>query len=147
MSVDPLQNRQAGSAIRVRNDLEELARLSEFVQSFFEDHALPPDPVGDCELALEEVFVNIVRYAFPAGGAHWIDINANLLNDVVTIVIEDEGVAFNPLEAELVNLDLPLEEREAGGLGLHLVKGVMDELEYAHVNGRNRMVMRKQVMS
>lgn len=145
MSADPFQNRQAMSAIRVRNDLSELARLSEFVQSFFKDNTLPSDPAGDCELALEEIFVNVVRYGFPSGGEHWIKVDVNLSNHFVTIAVEDEGVAFDPLGAELVDLDLPLEERKAGGLGLHLVKGVMDELEYAYVNGRNRMVMRKQV--
>lgn len=128
-----------------RNDLSELARLSEFLAAFGDRAGLPEDVRGDLELALEEIFVNAATHGHPEGGEHAIAVRISLDGSVVTLVVEDDGVPFNPLEARLVDLDLPVTERGIGGLGIHLVKGVMDELEYARLEGRNRLVMRKKL--
>lgn len=127
------------------NDLSELSRLSEFLAAFFTRNGLPADLVGDFELALEEVFVNTVMHGYPEGGEHEISVSVALEDGNVRLTVEDGGIAFNPLDAPLVDLDLPLEERGVGGLGIHLVKGVMDNLEYTRAEGRNRLVMRKKV--
>jgi anti-sigma regulatory factor (Ser/Thr protein kinase) len=63
----------------------------------------------------------------------------------VTVTVEDDGVPFNPLEATEPDLDRPLEERSIGGLGIHLVKNLMDDVEYRREAGRNYLVMRKRV--
>jgi anti-sigma regulatory factor (Ser/Thr protein kinase) len=144
MSRDPGGGTVQASLV-ARNSVSELARLSEFLAAFFAQNALPPDVIGDFELALEEVFVNVVRYGHPQGGEHEIAIGIALEGGEVTLTMEDDGVAFNPLEARLVDLDLPLEERGIGGLGLHLVKGLMDEVAYERANDRNRFMMRKKV--
>lgn len=128
-----------------RNDVSELARLSEFLAAFGDRASLPEDFRGDLELALEEIFVNAATHGHPEGGEHAISVRISLDGSVVTLVVEDDGVPFNPLEARLVDLDLPVAERGIGGLGIHLVKGVMDELEYARLEGRNRLVMRKKL--
>ena len=129
--------------LTVRNDLSELPRLSEFLATFFTRTGLSAELLGDFELALEEVFANVVMHGHPAGGDHKVSISIALEDGVVTLKVEDGGVPFNPLEARLVDLDLPLEERGTGGLGIHLVKGLMDDLEYTRLEGRNRLIMRK----
>lgn len=131
--------------VKVRNDIAELARLSGFVAEVCARGSVPPDAAADCELALEEIFANVVRYGYPQGGEHEIDVSVGVDGGVVTLAVEDDGVAFNPVDTPLVNLDLPLEQRGVGGLGIHMVKGIMDELEYERIGNRNRMVMRKRV--
>ncbi|MEP6960813.1 MAG: ATP-binding protein, partial [Acidobacteriota bacterium] len=129
-------------SIAARNHISELPRLSEFLSTFFARNALSTELMSDFELALEEVFVNVVRYGYPEGGEHEIGIRLSLEDQVVELIVEDDGVPFNPLKAPLVDLNLPLAERGIGGLGLHLVKGVMDELGHSRVADRNRLVMR-----
>ena len=86
-----------------------------------------------------------MMHGHPKGGQHQISVNIALEGVVVKLTVEDDGVPFNPLEAPLIDLDLPLEKRGTGGLGIHLIKGVMDDLEYNRVDGRNRLVMRKKI--
>ncbi|MGH9593702.1 MAG: ATP-binding protein [Bryobacteraceae bacterium] len=142
-------SRESGSqaTFRARNDLGELARLHEFLSGFSARHCLSPDLEADCELAVEEIFVNVVRYGYPQGGEHGIDVSVALEHGVVTLTVEDDGVAFNPLTAKPTDLELPLEARGIGGLGIHLVMQVIDDLAYERVGDRNRMVMRKKVAS
>jgi anti-sigma regulatory factor (Ser/Thr protein kinase) len=144
MSADPMGN-NVSSQLQARNDLSELPRLSEFLANFFARTGLPVDLAGDFELALEEVFANVVMHAHPNGGQHEISMSIALEGVVVKLTVEDDGVPFNPLEAPLVDLDLPLEKRGTGGLGIHLIKGLMDELEYNRAEARNRLVMRKKI--
>jgi serine/threonine-protein kinase RsbW len=144
MTGDPTGN-IAQAHLTVHNDLSELSRLSDFLAAFFTQTGLPADLVEDFELALEEVFVNAVMHGYPDGGEREIFVNIALEDGVVRLAVEDDGVPFNPLEAPLMDLDLPLEERGVGGLGIHLVKGVMDNLEYTRPKGRNRLVMQKKV--
>ena len=133
------------ATLSLRNEISELSRVTEFLAAFFGRHGQPTDLRADCELAIEEIFVNVVRYGYPMGGEHQIELMVRLESGVITLVVEDDGMAFNPLEAKLPDLDLPIEKRAAGGLGIYLVKGVMDELQYERVGERNRMVMRKRV--
>ena len=133
------------SRLTARNHLSELSRLSEFLAAFGHRAGLSADVVGDVELAVEEVFVNAATHGHPEGGEHPISVSIALEGGVVQVTVEDDGVPFNPLEAPLANLDLPLAERGIGGLGIHLVKGGMDDLEDTRLEGRNRLVMRKKV--
>lgn len=131
--------------LTVRNDVAELSRMHDFLEAFGSRYSIAEEVMSECELALEEIFVNVVRYGYPQGGEHRIEVSAKLAGGVVTLGVEDGGIAFNPLEAELTDLNLPIEERRIGGLGIHLVKGVMDDLKYTRTHDRNRLVMRKRV--
>ena len=142
MRNDPTERQATLSA---RNNLQELPRLSEFLTSFFSLHGLPPDLAGDFELALEEVFANVVMHGHPGGGEHEVSVDVSLEDDFVKLIVEDSGIPFDPLEAPLVDLDLPLEQRGVGGLGIHLIKGVMDDLVYTRLKDRNQLIMRKKI--
>ena len=132
-------------ALTVRNDVAELERLNAFLADFWTESRLPEDLAMDVTLALEEVFLNVVQHGYLDTAEHRIVVRLSLENENVALTVEDDGVPFNPLEALAPNLDLPIEQREIGGLGIHLVQRVMDGMEYARDGERNRLTMRKRI--
>jgi len=133
------------TALTVRNDLAELVRLNAFLQQFWEDNGLPGDIAGDVNLALEEVFLNVVHHGFTDTAEHTIVVRLAVEEGYVALTVEDDGIPFNPLDAPLPDIESPLEERQIGGLGIHLVRQVMDGVEYAREGQRNRLAMTKRI--
>ena len=129
----------------VANDISELDRLHQSVSQFCREHGLSSEIEGDLSLAIEEIVVNVIRYGHPEGGKHEIVVWLSLEQDCVIATVEDDGLPFNPLEAPEPDLDSPIETRPIGGLGIHLVRNITDGLEYRRNEGRNRVVIRKQV--
>jgi serine/threonine-protein kinase RsbW len=128
-----------------RNRLSELGRLSDFLSHFWTENHLPGDLAMDAGLALEEVFANVVHYAYRDSAEHEILIHIAVEDGAVVLTVEDDGLPFNPAEAPPVDTSLPLDQRPVGGLGIHLVRSLMSEVKYARLNGRNRLEMRKQI--
>lgn len=97
-------------------------------------------------LSIEEAVENVVRYAY-AGGMGWIEVGTELDPDgvMLTILLRDAGIPFNPLEKPDPDVTLPVDEREIGGLGIFLCKQMMDHIEYRYVDGCNVLTMRKKV--
>ena len=129
----------------VANDISEVNRLHGSVCQFCQEHGLSSEIEGDLSLALEEILVNVIRYGHPEGGKHEIVVWLSLEQDCVIATVEDDGLPFNPLEAPEPDLYSPIETRQVGGLGIHLIRNVTDGLEYRRDGDRNRMVMRKHV--
>jgi serine/threonine-protein kinase RsbW len=132
--------------LTVRNNPSELERLNDFLSRFWTENSLPGDLAMDTGLALEEVFSNVVQYGYRDSAEHDILVRLAVDDGAVVLTVEDDGVPFNPIEAPPVDTSLPLEQRPVGGLGIHLVRSLMGEVEYARLNGRNRLVMRKQIV-
>jgi len=100
--------------------------------------------VNEIGIAVEEIFMNIAKYAYPEGsGSVEITISAS---DKVIISFEDTGIAFDPMQIPDPNLEMPPEAREVGGLGFHLVKKIMDTVTYARVGGNNLLVITKKLL-
>ena len=97
-------------------------------------------------LSIEEAVENVVRYAYD-GGLGWIEVGTELDPDgvMLTILLRDAGVPFNPLEKADPDVTLPLEERQVGGLGIYLCKQLMDHIEYKYEDGCNILLMKKKV--
>jgi serine/threonine-protein kinase RsbW len=131
--------------LTARNDLSELGRLNQFLSRFLAENRLPEDLALDTGVALEEVFANVVMHGYRDQAAHEILVRLAVEAGEVIVTVEDDGVAFNPLESPPVDTGLELKERPVGGLGIHLVRSLMSEVEYARQNGRNRLEMRKQI--
>ena len=129
--------------VRVKNALEEIALLSEAIETFFGPHA-SPGAVSAVNVAVEELVTNIVSYAFPDGGEHDIRVDLGLDADGLTAAVEDDGSAYNPLEREAPDTDAKLDDRPVGGLGIHLVRQLMDDVTYARRDGRNIITVRKR---
>lgn len=141
----------SGSAdIYLRNDLRELERLRVAVEAFGANYCLPGPLLFELNLALEEWVTNIVAYGYDDTGPHSIAVRISLDTTAegrhVAIEVEDDARPFNPLEVPPPRLDLPIEERPVGGLGIHFLRRCMDSVAYERVGTRNRLLLRKQVV-
>jgi anti-sigma regulatory factor (Ser/Thr protein kinase) len=123
-------------------DPTELASVSAFLQDFWRDHALPPDTLFPFELALEEIFLNVALHGRPADG-RIPQVEASLDTDgsLIRMVIRDDGTPFDPLSRDTPDVDAPLESRPIGGLGIHLVRTLMDDVRWRHFDGRNELTL------
>jgi anti-sigma regulatory factor (Ser/Thr protein kinase) len=130
-------------SLTVRNDRSEIPRLARIVAEFCDRHGLTALE-GDLNLTLEEVVTNVMRHGYLDQNPHDIAVTLRLDPGQLTVRVEDDGRPFNPLEVPPPNLTAPLEERQAGGLGIFLVRELMDALEYHRQGDKNVLVMRKQ---
>ena len=135
------------AAILLRNETAELARLSAFISEFCEREELPPDFDMALNLVAEEAFMNVVMHGFEGQGAHTISFTLAREGSVVSLAVEDEAKAFDPLQVPEFDPATPIEKRRAGGLGVHLLRNLMNELHYERVDGKNRLIMRKIIPS
>ena len=129
----------------LRNHLSELKRMSEAVSDWCRGNNIPSAVEFHVNLALDEIISNVIRYGWKDGGEHQINVRLSRLNDEVRVEIENDATPFNPLTVPAPDLDRPLSERAVGGLGIHLVRQVMDELEYQQLDGKNLLVMKKKL--
>ena len=128
--------------LRIPPNHSQLEQIPAAVEEFAERDNWPPDLVFKLNLALEELGVNIVNYS---GATGEIEISLASDDETVTIEIADNGRPFNPLaEPATPDISAPLGERPIGGLGVHLVRSMMDELSYSREDGMNRLAMTKR---
>ena len=128
--------------LRIPPNHNQLEQIPAAVEEFAERDNWPPDLVFKLNLVLEELGVNIVNYS---GATGEIEISLASDDETVTIEIADNGRSFNPLaELDTPDISAPLGERPIGGLGVHLVRSMMDELSYSREDGMNRLVMTKR---
>ncbi len=132
-------------SVTLQNRLSELERLGRIVAEFGEDHRLSDKVLYAVNLALDEIVTNIISYGYEDQADHQILLRLSLKEKELTAEVEDDGKPFNPLEAPEPDLDQPLEERKVGGLGIHLIRNMMDGMEYRRQNGKNLLVMKKRV--
>ena len=129
-------------SLTLRNHKSEISRLVDRIEAFGNQASLLPDVTFRLTLALDEIVSNVIRHAFADGAEHPIEVRLDVTNGVVTATVEDDGVPYDPRGAPAPALDAPLEERQAGGLGMHLVRSTMDEIDYKREGGRNVLTVR-----
>ena len=131
--------------IKLHNKLSELASANQTLTEFGRQHGLADNVLHDLNLALGEVLTNIISYGYTGSGEHEITVRLSLKPGEMRVDVEDDGQPFNPLEAPEADTTKPLEERTIGGLGVHLVRKLMDGLEYRRHEGKNLLVMKKRL--
>jgi anti-sigma regulatory factor (Ser/Thr protein kinase) len=131
-------------ALELRRDLADLQILVERLEQFAERHGLADTMLSSMTLALEEAVTNVIHYGFDDDDGAMIRIEITCDAGGLTAVIEDNGRAFDPLQATAPDVTAPLEEREVGGLGIMLIRKLMDEVRYARHGSRNVLMLRKQ---
>ena len=119
--------------------------LNETQKSFYEKMNLEKSLARQLRLAVEEAVVNVIEYAYPAGTEGSVDITMMSDGHWLKVVIDDSGVAFDPTVEKKADTTLSVEERRIGGLGIHLVRELMDSINYERVNGHNILTMKKEV--
>ncbi len=123
--------------------LGELVRLAAETARFCREHSLGDEVEFDLNLVLEELFTNSVNHGGCAGMENAVQVRLQLLNNAVQAEFADRGRPFDPLTAPEPDLQAGLEERSVGGLGVHLVRQIMRDLEYRRAGGWNRLTMRR----
>lgn len=131
--------------LELNNELSEISRLSETVDEFCAQHRMSGQLAFNLNLVLEEVVTNVIHYAYTDAAPHRIHVNLTLSDDQVLGEVRDNGRAFDPLALAPPKLDLDLEHREVGGLGVHFLKMLMDEVVYTRNNGENCLRFIKKV--
>ncbi|MFP4032433.1 MAG: ATP-binding protein, partial [Desulfococcaceae bacterium] len=127
------------------NDVSELRRLFATLAPLSRAIGLGPETAGDVRLAIEEVISNICRHGYPKNCSGRVEIAFRLEKETLRIEVRDDGRPFNPLsEAPEPDLSRPFEEREIGGLGVFLVRRLMDRVNYGFEDGRNVFTMEKK---
>ena len=129
------------STLTLTNDIQELERLEPFLDNFFEQNKINPSLLSSVNLALEEALANVIMYAYPEGTQGEVTLSAKVSDNVIRMEIKDKGVPFNPLQQQEADLDVSLEERQIGGLGIHLIKEIMNEVNYVYKDGKNVLTM------
>ena len=130
--------------LTIKADISQLDQVLSFIDSILEESDCPTNTKMQIDVAIEEVFVNIVRYAYPeCEGEAAIEVETTDSPRAVKITFEDEGVPFNPLEHEDPDIMLSADDRPAGGLGILMVKKSMDDVSYEYNDGKNRLTITK----
>jgi anti-sigma regulatory factor (Ser/Thr protein kinase) len=112
-----------------------LARLADHLESA----GLAPQRLGIAMVVADEMLTNVVRCAWPFGGTHEFHLLVRLEPPILHLLLEDDGIAFDPTKAPAPDLTLALEDRPIGSLGLHLVRALSRSMSYARQDGRNRL--------
>jgi anti-sigma regulatory factor (Ser/Thr protein kinase) len=126
---------------RLRNDPAESRRIEDWIKSFTEVAHLSLTARNAFDLALVEWVTNVIAYAFDDAREHWITIRFLASPGQARVEVEDDGREFNPLTLPQVDTGAPLEQRAIGGLGVHMVRQLMDSVEYRRETGRNILTM------
>lgn len=132
-------------SLLIKNDLGEIGRMSEEVASWCQRQAFPQEVEFQIDLVLDELVSNVIRHGLKDDKEHIILVNLARENHELMLEVEDDGVPFNPLDNPPPDITKPIEERRIGGLGIHLVRQIMDTLEYQRREGKNYLSMTKKL--
>lgn len=132
-------------SIILANDISEIARLNEFVEEIGNEFSLSPEVVFNLTLVLEEAVVNIINYAYPKEDHESIYLSAKLHNDSIMLVLTDTGKEFDPTMAPEADITLSADERPIGGLGIFLIRQIMNEVKYERIDGKNVLTLEKKL--
>lgn len=131
--------------IKISNNLNEIAVLAAFIEEIAEELSLSMETTMNINLALEEAVANIIMYAYPSDEEHTILLKVNSTNKQLIFLLTDKGASFDPTQVEDANITLSLEERPIGGLGIFLIRSIMNEISYQRLDGENRLIMKKDI--
>ncbi len=130
-------------SFELKSDLSELETLCQQLNKLGHVTGLSEACITDVNICLDELFTNIVSYGFTDDLEHIIRFTINVDNNVLTLNIEDEGIPFNPLEKKDPEIPADLIDVRIGGLGIHIVRKLMDDISYKRKRGKNKLTMKK----
>jgi anti-sigma regulatory factor (Ser/Thr protein kinase) len=129
--------------LTLTNNIDEIPRLSEFIELTCEEMGFDMSTTMSINLALEEAVVNVIQYAYPNGTEGAVDIDIADDDRQATFTITDSGKPFDPTAKADVDISLSAEERPIGGLGIHLIRQIMDSIQYERKNNKNILTLKK----
>ncbi len=123
----------------LRNQRSEIARMFTLLEGFCQSHGISEDDMFNVRLVLDEAVINVIVHGYEDTREHEINVALALDGDLLAIHLDDDGVAYNPLDAPPPRFDLPIEQRRIGGLGVHIMKTLAKSVEYSRANDRNNL--------
>ena len=133
-------------SITVEAKTENVAAVTDFVNEILEENGCSVKVQMKIDIAIDEVFSNIAYYAYaPGSGEATVQVEIEDSPKRLELVFTDRGIPYNPLENKAPDVTLDIEERKIGGLGIFLVKEMMDEVLYEYVDGQNILKLIKDL--
>ncbi len=131
--------------LTLHNDVQEVPLLARFIDTISEENAMDMEMSKNINLAVEEAVVNVMNYAYPKGTVGEVRIDASVTDGLLTLLISDSGTPFDPTVKKDPDINLPAEKRAIGGLGILLVRQIMDIVTYQHTDGKNVLTLVKKI--
>lgn len=125
----------------MRNDIQQIPTLAEWIEGL----GVPPTLDMSINLALEEIVSNVMLYAYPEGQSGRVLIEAEQSDNQIVFIVSDTGKPFDPTKQADADITLSAEERQIGGLGIHLVRQIMDEIHYQRIDNKNILTLIKKL--
>ncbi|CAN5867040.1 hypothetical protein BH18ACI5_BH18ACI5_01230 [soil metagenome] len=133
-------------SLTIANRLDELEVVAAQIDAFCAVQRISSDIAYAFNLALDEVLTNMISYAYIGSREHEIKVRLRREPGLVVAEVEDDGRPFSPLDVPPPDLDAPIDERPIGGLGLHIVRAMMDRVEYRRQGDHNVLTLTKHVV-
>ncbi|NCC45950.1 MAG: ATP-binding protein [Bacteroidia bacterium] len=131
--------------LTVSNKIDELARVASFLEELGDEWNLPASLVMSLNLVLEEALTNTILYGFNDDNDHLIEISCNKGESQISFTIQDDGIEYDPTKKEDPDISLPAGERPIGGLGIFLIKKIMDSVQYKRIDNKNNLILIKNI--
>ena len=129
----------------IKNDISEISKLAIFIDELSEELDFTPELNFNLNLVLEEAVSNVILYAYGKEEQKEIFLVAQSCDNNLVFVLTDSGTEFDPTKVPDADITLSAEEREIGGLGIFLIRQIMNTVEYQRIDGKNVLTMRKQL--
>ena len=129
----------------IHNDIQQIPQLADFVETIAAEKHIDHSLTLSLNLALEEAVTNVIMYAYPEGTDGLVDIEAIICEHSLSFVVSDSGKAFDPTAQPDADVSLSAENRQVGGLGIYLVRSIMDSVSYERNGGKNILTMTKNL--
>jgi serine/threonine-protein kinase RsbW len=131
--------------LRIASRREDVVGIADALDRFAARHGVSTALIHDLQVALDEVLGNVILHGYKEDPRGEILVRFQRAPDAFAIEVEDGGVPFDPLQAPPADLSAPLQQRRVGGLGVHFVKNLMDDVSYVRTDGRNRLRLVKRM--
>lgn len=131
--------------LKLESKIEELKKIPKFLEEVKERFSISKEIIDQFDLILDERLINIINDGYNRDPNHWIKLKFYESEDKKQIILKiiDEGTPFNPLEYPKPDLDVPIEERKIGDLGIYIVLQSVDDVQYERVNNQNILILYK----
>lgn len=131
--------------LALKNNIDEINRLHTFIEQVGETFSLPMKVVMNLNLVLEEAVTNVIRYAYPKEEHEYIHLTAKEQEGKLIFILTDSGKAFDPTQAPDADITLSADDRQIGGLGIFLIRKIMNEVKYERIDGKNVLTLEKEL--
>ena len=131
--------------LALKNNIDEINRLHTFIEEVGEAFELPMKVVLNLNLVLEEAVTNVIMYAYPQEHNEHIYLTAKKQDDRLVFVLTDSGIAFDPTQTPDADISLSADDRKIGGLGIFLIRKIMNEVKYERIDDKNVLTLEKEL--